>query len=349
LQAREARVNFPFISNPDDIASTGLIRKKTETHGAQPRDVFSAVFAQRRATRAANLTRMRTWAAASLLMLAAAAPQQNSQNPEDILAHRFQFSSAEIGHVRNGQPIVKMLPAGSRDELAIGGAIRLPGTKERLSNWVRNIEHFRSSAQLGVTQVVPIPPTAAAFAALPADESVRNTLFGYANAYVTGGNAAVTAHAGPQAPRSFEDDTRVLLQQATTLSALAPELVAFLDAYPKTTLAGADQLLYWSAMPADADAIISLHHLVVYHPPGREVWIADKTIHATRDIDAGIVAIGLYDAAGGAGFYAIAGSRVKASRLGGVAGTLLRRQVERGGIDTVKTYLEWLRDSLAQP
>jgi len=282
-------------------------------------------------------------------MLAAASLQQTARNPEEILTHQFQFSSAEIAQVNNGQPVVKMLGSGSRDEFAIGGAIRLPGTKERLSNWVRNIEHFRSSAQLGVTQVVPIPPTAAAFAAIPADDSVRNALFGYANAYTTGGNAGVAAFAGPQAPRSFDNDTRVLLQQATTLSALAPELVAYLEGYPKTSLAGADQQLYWSAMPADADSIVGLHHLVVYHPAGREVWIADKTIHATRDIDAGIVAIGLYDAPGGAGFYAIAGSRVKASKLGGMAATLLRRQVERSGLDTVETYLEWLRDSLAQP
>src|SRR5262249_32958929 len=103
---------------------------------------------------------MRTWAAVPLLMLTAAAPQPTSRNPEEILTHQFQFSSAEIAHVRNGQPVVKMLASGSRDEFAIGGAIRLPGTKERLSNWVRNIEHFRTSAQLGVTQVVPTPPTA---------------------------------------------------------------------------------------------------------------------------------------------------------------------------------------------
>jgi len=292
---------------------------------------------------------MRTWLTILLLMLAAGSPQQGSHNPEQILADRLQFSGADIAQARDGQPVVKMLAAGGRDEFAIAGAIRLPGTKERLSNWVRNVEHFRTSAQLGVTQVVPIPPTAAAFAGVPANENARNTLFGYASAYVTGGNAAVTAYAGPQAPRSFDDDMRALLQQATTLSALAPELVAFLDGYPKTALASADQVLYWSAMPGDSESIISVHHLVVYHPPGREVWIADKTIYASRYIDAGVIAIGLYDAADGTGFYAIAGSRVKASKLGGVAGTLFRRQVERNGVDTVKTYLEWLRDSLAQP
>ena len=47
------------------------------------------------------------------------------------------------------------------------------------------------------------------------------------------------------------------------------------------------------------------------------------------------------------GYYLIAGSRARSYRLTGVTGRVLRGQVERAAISTVKMYLEWVRDSLA--
>jgi hypothetical protein len=276
---------------------------------------------------------------------AAFAPAQT--DPERILADHLQFSAEEIAGARAGQPVVKMLSTTDRDEIGFAGAMRLTGKKERLSDWLRNIEHFRTSAQLGTAHVIPMPMTAAGFAGASADENVRNTLFGYANAYVKGGDAGIDAYTGSGA-RSFAADTRQLIQQATAVSALAPELVAYLQAYPKTTLAGVDQLLYWSSMPTDSDPIATVHQLVIYRRAANEVWIADKTLYATRDIDAGVLAIGLYDTPDGSGYFVVAGSRLKASRLASAAGRLLRRQIEREGADTVRMYLEWLRDSLAQ-
>ena len=256
-------------------------------------------------------------------------------DPTRILTERLGFSAAEADQARNGQPVVKMLPVSAREELGMVGAIRLKGKKERLADWLRNIEHFRNSAQLGTTHVVPMPPTAAAFAGADADPGVREDLFGWAAAYVTSGAVA------------YPDDMRRLIQQAKTLEDLAPEFVSHLANYPKTPLANVDQLIYWTSMPADSGPILAVHHLVVYHPPGREVWIADKTIYATRFIDAGILAVALYDSPDGDGFYAIAGTRLKSSDLTGTMATILRGRVERSAADTVKTYLEWLRDSLA--
>lgn len=257
-------------------------------------------------------------------------------DPTRILADRLGFSASEVDQVRNGQPVVKMLATTAREDLGLVGAIHLSGKKERLADWLRNIEHFRNSAQLGTTHLVPMPPTADAFAGVPAEPKVRDDLFRWTAAYVNDG-------ATP-----FPDDLRRLIQQAQTVNDLAPEFLAYLAGYPKTALANVDQLLYWASTAADSSPIVSVHHLVVYHPPGREVWIADKTIYATRYIDAGVLAIALYDSPGGDGFYAIAGSRVKSSELSGAAATILRRRIDSSAIDTVKTYLEWLRDSLAQ-
>jgi hypothetical protein len=257
-------------------------------------------------------------------------------DPVRILSERFAFTSAEVAQARDGKPVVKVLATASREEFGMAGAIRLSGKKERLADWLRNIEHFRNAAQLGTTHVVPMPPAAAAFDGVPAEPRVREDLFRWVAAYMTSG-------ATP-----YPDDMRRLIDQARAVNDLAPEFVSYLAAYPKTSLANVDQVFYWTSMPADMTSIVSVHHLAVYHPPDREVWIADKTIYATRYIDAGVLAIALYDAPGGDGFYAIVGGRVKSSELARPAVALLRGRVERNAADTVKMYLEWLRDSLAQ-
>jgi hypothetical protein len=55
----------------------------------------------------------------------------------------------------------------------------------------------------------------------------------------------------------------------------------------------------------------------------------------------------MQDTADGKGYYLIAGSRARSSKLTGVGGRVLRGQVERAAAATVRMYLEWLRDSLA--
>ena len=107
-----------------------------------------------------------------VLTIAAIAPggrQGARVNPERILADHFQFSSAEVAQARQGQPVVKV--QADREQLKVIGAIRLPGKKERLSDWVKNIEHFRGSAQLGAAHVIPSPPAAAAFAQVTLDSA----------------------------------------------------------------------------------------------------------------------------------------------------------------------------------
>lgn len=322
-------------------------------------------------------------------LLAGVAGQGAPTDPELILSERFRFTSTEVDQARQGTPIVKVQSDG--EELVIVGAIKLTGTKERLADWLRNVEHFRTSAELGVTHVVAAPPAAAAFAgvtldpsdlaelqqcrpdtcairlsgdaltrlqrdvawgspnaASQANEIVRAMLLGYTTAYLNGGNAAVAAYDAPQAQRSYADDMRALLGKAKNLTDLAPEFAAALDGFPAATPAGVEQVFYWSATPAGSVTILTLHHLLVYRPRPNEVWIADKNVYSSRYFDAGVVAIGLYDAPQGGGYYALAGSRVKVSKLGGMAATVLRRQIQRSASSTVKMYLEWLRESLAQ-
>jgi hypothetical protein len=324
---------------------------------------------------------LRVFVLASQLVAAAAwTPQSERLDPERLLADRFLFSATELTQARGGQPVAKMIASTDRDELAIGGAIRIEGDKNKLAAWIRNIAQFRGSAELGLTRVLDSPPSVASFADLTLDATdvaalqkctskgcdlrlsteaindfhtkvqwgtpnaasqastlAREMLVGYAKAYLHGGDAALGNGFGG------------LLKGATNLYQLAPAFAQYLQGFPAATLAGVEERLYWSTMPAGKASIISLHHLVIHRSTAGDIMIADKTIYASRYFDVGALVISLHDAADGRGYYLIAGSRVKSSQLTGVAGSVLRRQIQRSALDTVRMYLGWLRDSLALP
>jgi hypothetical protein len=317
----------------------------------------------------------------SQLVAAAALTAQSARiDPERLLADRFEFSPAEIAQARGGQPVAKTIASTDRSELAIGGAIRLDGDKNKLAAWIRNIAQFRGSAELGLTRVVSSPPSVESFADLTLDatdlaalqkcsskscdlrlsaESINdfntkvqwgtpnaaaqaNTLMremfaAYARSYLHGGDAALGNGFGE------------LLRGATNLIELAPAFSSYLQQFPAAKLAGVEERLYWSTMPVDKASIIGLHHLVIHRSAAGDILIADKTVYASRYVDVGTLVIALHDATDGKGYYLVAGSRVKASQLSGMAGTLLRRQIQRSALDAVRTYLGWLRDSLALP
>jgi hypothetical protein len=306
------------------------------------------------------------------------ATQTAPSDPERVLGERFQFSPADISLARGGQPVARMIAGRAGDELAVVGALRLDGDKKRLVDWVRNIEQFRHAAELGLTRGIGSPPAGQSFAELMLDAKdlsalqacrpggcdlrlpdevmtklqgtvawgtpdaprqatalVVQMLVDYAQAYLRGGDAAVG--------NNFGD----LLRGATTLYELAPEFAAYLERFPDSTLAGVDQRLYWTNLTEGSETVISLHHLVVYRRPSGDVIIADKTVYASRYFDVAALVLSMHDTADGKGYYLIAGSRARSSKLTGVAGRVLRGQVERAAAATVRMYLEWLRDSLA--
>jgi hypothetical protein len=315
---------------------------------------------------------------APLVALGSGAAQTTPSDPERVLSERFQFSPEDVALARSGQPVARMIAVEAKDELAVVGALRLDGDKKRLVDWIRDIAQFRHAAELGLTRAIGLPPAVDAFADLTLDakdlaalqacrpgrcdlrvsdaamtqfqNDVRwgsadaaaqanalaaRMLVGYAQNYLRGGDAALG------------NDFGVLLRGASTLYELAPEFAGYLERFPASTLAGVDQHLYWTNMAEGSESIISLHHLVVYRRPSGEVIIADKTIYASRYFDVAATVLSMQDSVDGKGYYLIAGSRARSSKLTGIAGRVLRGQMERSAASTVKMYLEWLRDSLA--
>ena len=302
-------------------------------------------------------------------------------DPVQILSERFQFTSGELMQSSQGQPVAKLLSVKARDELGIVGALRLDGDMHRLVNWVRDIASFRKAAELGHATVVTPAASEAAFASFVPDprdlatlrtcrasacdirlsESalqkvqniswnspdaseqtarvLREMLNNYARAYLAGGDEALGA----------ADDFRSLLAGATNLKVLVPELAAYLEKFPQRTLPGIDQLLYWTAVNDGQDPIFTLHHLVVFPRSPAEILIADKTIYSSRSFEAAALVLSVQAAADGRGYYVIGAGRLRSSKLSGMAARVLRSRIEKEAVEGLKTYLGWIRDSLALP
>lgn len=314
----------------------------------------------------------------------AVAARSAQQRPETLLRDQLGLTDQEIGQARDGQPIAKLLPNNTQDELALVGVVRLKGDPARLSGWIRSIDQFRAAAELGTARVLPSSATPDAFSMITLDAGERDTfrrctpdscalrvppatlgrlqsevrwgspaeadqanaifrdmLAGYAAAYIKGGNQALRSYAGEAAA----PDLGELLSRAAVFKNIASELVTYLQHFPSGTLAGVDQRLYVSTLTAD-DRVVSLHHLVVFQRTPGETFIVDRTIYASRYFDSAAVVVSLLNDPSG-GFYAVAGGRLVTSQLGSAAAKLLRRRVEKSALESVRMYLEWMRDSLA--
>jgi hypothetical protein len=312
------------------------------------------------------------------------AARSAQQRPEALLRDQLGLTESEISQARDGHPVAKLLPNGTQDELALVGVVRLKGDPARLSGWIRSIDQFRAAAELGTARVLPSPVTPDAFSVITLDAAERDTLrrctadscalrvpaatLGRLQSEVRWGSvgeadqanaifremlaefAAAYAKGGSQALRSYArgaaaPDLGELLSRAAVFKNIAPELVIYLQQFPSGTLAGVDQRLYVSTITAD-DRVVSLHHLVVFQRAPGETFIVDRTIYASRYFDSAAAVVSLLTDPSG-GFYAVAGGRIVTSQLGSAAAKLLRRRVEKSALESVRMYLEWMRDSLA--
>jgi hypothetical protein len=184
-------------------------------------------------------------------------------------------------------------------------------------------------------------------AATEATKFLRQILAGYLQAYLSGGDAALGMYHNRKEPRAAADDFRALLAGATNLKLMVPELAEYLEKYPNAKLTNVDQVFYWTMVTDAADPIVSLHHLVLYPRAEGQVLIADKTIYASRSIDAAALVLAMQTAADGHGFYVMGAARIKSAKLSGVAARVLRSRIEKESLEGVQTYLGWIRDSLA--
>ena len=175
----------------------------------------------------------------------------------------------------------------------------------------------------------------------------RQLMLGYAETYLQGGDEALGAAHNESQPRVVADGFRALIRDATNLRALASPLATYLERFPKASLPGVEEFLYWAKGSIGPEPTITLHHLVIHRDGGGGIYVADKQLYASRYTDTALLVLWLAPPPDGKGYYLLAGLRARSTMLEGFAARLFRGRIEETSRSDTEIYLDWIRKSLA--
>ena len=189
----------------------------------------------------------------------------------------------------------------------------------------------------------------------PAAPSAANAIFrrmalDHATAYLAGGNAALPVYRDKERPRLVEDEFRAVVDRMPWLATDMPDVRRYLLEYPRASLPGATDFLYWQETRFGLKPTIRMSHLIVHERPHRTV-VASKMLYASHYFWTALeLRILLPDPARGDGFWFVTVNRSRSDGLSGFLGRFVRRrvrsQVQEGTLamlTATKTKLEAAR------
>jgi len=310
--------------------------------------------------------------------------QPSRQTLRDFLATNARLTSAQVGAVARGEVVVRALPSGDERDVGVVGVVRIDRPRSALIDEMRAsgfasgflaraaVHLFDTPAKPGDVEAVrltrddvdelrrcqpnacnfklPAADMAALRAAVAGNRTneatayMRRRMLEYVTAYRQRGNAAMLVYddlGSVQASDAFE----AMLRDSSDIFTAAPSLGHFLLAYPRDSLHGAKNAVYWSvdAMPRVRPTLRIMHE-VVYTPldvAGTTV-IAAKQLYANHYFEAGLeVTVAVDDSIADLG----------GSRRGTVVMALRRYRFDQlrsgGPIDIRGRVAGGLRDALA--
>jgi hypothetical protein len=168
----------------------------------------------------------------------------------------------------------------------------------------------------------------------------------YVTAYQQGGTDAMGNVLDKKQERSRAQEYRTLLANSPYLVDYVKEFNDYLAAWPKGTLAGADDVLYWTKDTFGLKPVVSAYHATFYRSP-RGALIANKLIGATHFFNAALEILGAVPTPDGKGLYLLNLYRTRIDPPTGMLGGVLMGKV-RDGVETgVKENLKMARERLA--
>lgn len=171
----------------------------------------------------------------------------------------------------------------------------------------------------------------------------------YASEYLATGTLA--QYHNKEVPLSVAKEFGVLFDDSRYFASVAPEFFAYLEQFPRTELAGIENILYWSKENWGPRPVTSITHMSLYTPPPdasptrRPALVATKRIYATHYFDAGL---GLTLAFGDdqSGFYMLSVNRIRTRSLTSVMRTMARSTVQRRSRDALEAVLRSTKAAL---
>ena len=170
----------------------------------------------------------------------------------------------------------------------------------------------------------------------------------YVSAYQRGGTDALGDVLDKKQPRSRSQEYRTLLANSPYLIEYVKEFHDYLASYPKGTLAGAEDVLYWTKDSFGPKPVESAYHQTLYREPGG-VLVANKLMAATHFFNASLEMLAGVATSDGKGLYLMSLYRTRIDPPTGMLAGALMDKV-RGGMETgVRQSLKSARERLAAP
>ena len=182
-----------------------------------------------------------------------------------------------------------------------------------------------------------------------ADEAVvrfvHERVLEYAQAYDEGGNASLAVYRNKSKPRYVAQEFEALLDNSPYVLHYYSELHAYLTDYPKATLEGASDFLYWDVINFGPKPTIRLNHVTIY--PTEEgangaTIITSKQLYYSRYFDTGFELYTLVpdEARPDNGFYLVTVNRYRTDLGGGITGKVMRLGAEMGAKSVMEETIE---------
>ena len=180
---------------------------------------------------------------------------------------------------------------------------------------------------------------------------VRKAAVDYVAAYQARGDDALLTYNDRAEPVRLRDQWRGILGNATLFHEYAPELKAYLEQYPRGSLPGARDVMYWAKEDYGFKPVLSIVHGVIYQPPSRtdRGFVVQKQIYANHYFDGSLaVATALSATENGTPVtYLVYANRSRGDMLRGGFGGLRRnaaqsqaRKAAQETLGTIKSQLE---------
>jgi hypothetical protein len=178
----------------------------------------------------------------------------------------------------------------------------------------------------------------------------RPMLLRLLEAYRRGGNRALGEYRDKKDPARIADQFETMLQRATVLPDVLPELRQYLVDYPASPLAGADSYFYWEKVDFGLKPTFRLNHAVVYRGRTQErdfATVAIKQLYATHYFHTALdVSACVSDGAGRPGFHLLTLKGSHQEGLTGVRGSLLRKVVIGKARDSLERALAAIKQTV---
>jgi hypothetical protein len=194
-------------------------------------------------------------------------------------------------------------------------------------------------------------------AAHQADQVAHEMIFDLVRTYQTEGNAALGHYDDGDEPLPVAEQFRALLDSRDPLPVPVPELLAYLDDYPHSRLAGAEDFFYWTVVDFGLRLTIRVNHVTIYPldgsppPSGVRYAIAIKQLYASHYFHTTLELRFLVDddrrARRGTSLISI--TRSRNDGMTGFKGLFLRPIIRTRSRDAVRSYLDHVKRQVERP